>query len=256
MIAQINELSALDGICGGHVSELIKAYASAYGFGYDFCRFYAISDNNLAVGEVCILNSSMLVSFSDNAPLSAAAEAAELTVMLSPSEITVENGADMASRLVSDYSVSPLCHFDITAAHAFHSPDCLETNPQLDAVWRIASGAFDIADYSLWYTNSSHLRRHGVADFFVYKGASCLRALRTERNRVYFSDIATMDICRGRGYAEEMISAAVDIYRRKNNCCYLLSDTATASYYKKLGFTENEHGRYLGLSAAENGERE
>ena len=137
------------------------AYMRAYGPNYEFCRFYKLTDEN-GIGFMFIINSTLIICTDG---------------MLQPNEeINLFVSMNLPFRIEGDRHI--LEGIDLeehyqklnrTIFELIPDDSPLETieehvdfNPKLTDVYNILSEGFpNIADFSLWYTDTSHRTRHG-----------------------------------------------------------------------------------------------
>ena len=82
----------------------------------------------------------------------------------------------------------------------------VEFNPKLTDVYAILSEGFpNIADFSLWYTDTSHRCRHGISKVFTYRNSTTASVMFDIGSAVLIGQVATTAAARGRGYAREFL---------------------------------------------------
>ena len=119
-------------------------------------------------------------------------------------------------------------------------------DPSLSDVYSILSEGFpNIADFSLWYTDTSHRCRHGISKVFTYRDSTTASAVFDIENVVLIGQVATTVASRGRGYARDFLRWLAKFFNGNGKRAYLLALDIRTSFYREIGFREVEHETVL-----------
>jgi GNAT superfamily N-acetyltransferase len=216
------------------------AYMKAYGAGYEFCRFYKITDET-GVGFMFIINSTLIICGDGN--LGATEEIDLFVSMNLPFRIEGDQKILKGIKLLERYQELNRTVFELVA-------DCgplkateahVNLDPNLPEVYRILSEGFpNISDFSLWYTDTSHRCRHGISRVFTYRDSTTASAVFDIENVVLIGQVATDTAARGRGYAREFLRWLARFFNNLGERAYLLALDVRVSFYREIGFREVE----------------
>ncbi|MDE6671780.1 MAG: N-acetyltransferase [Ruminococcus sp.] len=216
------------------------AYLKAYGTGYDFCRFYKISDGN-ATGFMFMINSTLIICDDDNLKNIDEIELfinMNLPFRVEGSQHILENIG-----LHEHYQQLNRTIFElIPDSQPVESvEDYVDFNPHLPDVYKILSEGFpNIADFSLWYTDTSHRCRHGISRTFTYRNSTTASAVFDVENVVLIGQVATTESARGRGYARDFLRWLAGFFNGLDKKAYLMALDVRVSFYREIGFMETE----------------
>lgn len=214
------------------------SYMRAYGPNYEFCRFYKITDET-GSGFMFIINSTLIICTDGN--LQPNQEIDLFISMNLPFRIegdsNIIDGIDLPDRyqrlnrtifeLIPDES--PLETIE----------DHVEFNPKLTDVYAILSEGFpNIADFSLWYTDTSHRCRHGISRVFTYRNSTTASVMFDIGSTILIGQVATTAAARGRGYAREFLKWLAKFFNGLDKRAYLLALDVRRSFYDEIGFRE------------------
>lgn len=216
------------------------AYMKAYGAGYDFCRFYKITDET-GEGFMFIINSTLIIC--SDGKLEATDEIRFFINMNLPFRVEGD------SRILRDIGISE--HYQILNRTIFElTPDEKSTmfveknvdfDPDLTEVYKILSEGFpNIADFSLWYTDTSHRCRHGVSHVFTYQQSTTASVAFDINDVVLIGQVATKQAARGSGYAREFLKWLALFLNNLGKRAFLLALDVRVSFYREIGFKEIE----------------
>ncbi len=216
------------------------SYMKAYGLGYDFCRFYEISDEN-GKGYMFIINSTLIICSDDK--LSASEELEMFIEMNLP--FRIEGSQKILSELDASEHYQELHR---TVFELIPDESCgkfeegfVNFDPNLIEVYGILSEGFpNIADFSLWYTDTSHRCRHGISRVFTYKDCTTASVVFDIENEVLIGQVATKVEARGSGYAREFLKWLAQFFNNLGKRAYLLALDVRLSFYREIGFREVE----------------
>lgn len=217
------------------------AYIRAYGTGYDFCRFYKIEDEN-GKGFMFIINSTLIIC--GDGYLEASEEIDLFVSMNLPFRIEGDQKILKGIKIPDRYQQLNRTVFELIPDDSSpeNMEECVDLDPRLPDVYRILSEGFpNIADFSLWYTDTSHRCRHGISRVFTYKNSTTASAVFDIDNVVLIGQVATTAAARGRGYAREFLKWLAKFFNGLGKRAYLLALDVRVSFYREIGFRETEH---------------
>lgn len=219
----------------------ILAYMKAYGLGYDFCRFYEVSDEN-GKGYMFMLNSTLIICADDNMK---ATEEIEIFIRMNlPFRIEGTQKILLGLNSSEHYQQLSRTVFELVPDDktAYFNEEAVEFNPNLIDVYKILSEGFpNITDFSLWYTDTSHRCRHGISRVFTYKKCTTASAVFDIDNNVLIGQVATKIGSRGSGYAREFLKWLAHFFNSLGKRAFLLALDVRVSFYREIGFREIEH---------------
>lgn len=216
------------------------AYLKAYGTGYDFCRFYKVTDKN-ARGFMFIINSTLIICADEN--LTANEEIKLFVNMNMPfriegtqkilEEIEMPDIYQKLNRTVFELVPDGMTDNSIT--------EYVEMNPNLKEVYGILSEGFpNISEFSLWYTDTSHRCRYGISRTFTYRNSTTASAVYDIEDVVLIGQVATTATARGRGYARDFLKWLAGFFNGLGKKAYLMALDVRVSFYREIGFKETE----------------
>ncbi|MDE6501838.1 MAG: N-acetyltransferase [Ruminococcus sp.] len=221
------------------------AYLKAYGTGYDFCRFYRISDEN-GKGFMFMINSTLIICADENLQ-----DTKEINLFVSmnlPFRIEGSQHILRNIKIPEHYQQLNRTIFElIPDDNPLESiEEFVDFNPNLPDVYKILSEGFpNIADFSLWYTDTSHRCRHGISRTFTYRNSTTASAIFNIENVVLIGQVATTESARGRGYAREFLKWLAGFFNGLGKKSYLMALDIRVSFYREIGFREVEHETVL-----------
>jgi GNAT superfamily N-acetyltransferase len=212
------------------------AYMRAYGPNYEFCRFYKITDET-GVGFMFIINSTLIICGDGN--LEPNQEIDLFVSMNVPFRIEGDQKILEGITIPERYQVLNRTIFELipddTPLEAIE--EHVEFNPNLPDVYKILSEGFsNIADFSLWYTDTSHRCRHSISRVFTYRNSTTASAVFDIGSTVLIGQVATNKAARGRGYAREFLKWLAKFFNGLGKRAYLLALDVRVSFYKEIGF--------------------
>lgn len=215
------------------------AYLRAYGTGYDFCRFYKITDGN-GTGFMFIINSTLIICTDDVLQVND-----EIRLFVSMNlPFRIEGSQHILRGINNDrYQQLNRTVFELVPdGKPLESiEEFVDLNPNLPDVYRILSEGFpNIADFSLWYTDTSHRCRHGISRTFTYRNSTTASAIFNIGDVVLIGQVATTESARGRGYAREFLKWLAGFFNGLGKKAYLLALDIRVSFYREIGFKEVE----------------
>lgn len=217
------------------------AYIKAYGLGYDFCRFYEVSDDN-GKGYMFIMNSTLIICSDDKMSVT---EEIEIFIRMNL-PFRIEGSQNILNKLdySENYQKLNRTIFELIPDDNASDFDeaSVEFNPKLTDVYKILNEGFpNIADFSLWYTDTSHRCRHGISRVFTYKGCTTASVVFDIENDILIGQVATKIESRGSGYAREFLKWLAKFFNNLGKKAFLLALDVRVSFYREIGFREVEH---------------
>ena len=216
------------------------AYVKAYGTGYDFCRFYKITDEK-GTGFMFMINSTLIIC--DDGKLENIDEIQLFISMNLPFRVEGSQHILKSIKLNNHYQPLNRTVFELVPDNQpiESIEDFVEFNPHLPDVYKILSEGFpNIADFSLWYTDTSHRCRHGISRTFTYRNSTTASAVFDVEDVVLIGQVATTESARGRGYAREFLRWLAGFFNGLGKKSYLLALDVRVSFYREIGFKEVE----------------
>lgn len=212
------------------------AYMRAYGPNYEFCRFYKITGGS-GKGYMFIINSTLIICGDDRLELD---EELELFISMNlPFRIEGDQRLLESIDIAGRYQVLNRTIFELIPDEnqSAEVDQYVDLDPELTEVYRILSEGFpNIADFSLWYTDTSHRCRHGISRVFTYRGSTTASAVYDIGSTVLIGQVATDSASRGQGYAREFLRWLAGFFNRLGKRAYLLALDVRVSFYEEIGF--------------------
>ena len=216
------------------------AYMKAYGAGYDFCRFYKITDV-LGTGYMFIINSTLIICADDM--LEATEEIQIFVNMNLPFRIEGNQKILKGIKIPEHYQTLNRTVFELIPDENSYkfAEEYVDFDPHLPDVYKILSEGFpNIADFSLWYTDTSHRCRHGISRVFTYRNSTTASVIFDIENEVLIGQVATKVSARGSGYAREFLKWLALFLNNLGKRAFLLALDVRVSFYHEIGFKEVE----------------
>jgi len=213
------------------------AYMRAYGPNYEFCRFYKITGDYGGVGYMFIINSTLIIC--SDGELEPSEELNLFVSMNVPFRIEGDQNVLEGIKIPERYQTLNRTIFELipddTPLESIE--EHVEFNPKLTDVYKILSEGFpNIADFSLWYTDTSHRCRHGISRVFTYRDSTTASAVFDIGSTVLIGQVATNIAARGRGYAREFLKWLAKFFNGLGKRAYLLALDVRVSFYQEIGF--------------------
>ena len=111
----------------------------------------------------------------------------------------------------------------------------ITVNPALDQVFPIIKDGFPDVEYDGWYTDMSHKVRHGIAEIYLYNGAT-VTAAADMNGAVYLTLLASAKEARGSGAAKNMLRAIGAQFEKQGKEACILCREELVPFYNKAGF--------------------
>lgn len=216
------------------------AYMKAYGAGYNFCRFYKITDET-GMGFMFIINSTLIIC--TDGSLQATDELQFFISMNLPFRVEGDSHILCQIKLDEHYQVLNRTIFELVPDEKSQdfAEEYVDFNPSLPDVYSILSEGFpNISDFSLWYTDTSHRCRHGISRVFTYRDCTTASAVFDIGDEVLIGQVATKVSARGSGYAREFLKWLAYFLNNLGKRAFLLALDVRVSFYREIGFKEIE----------------
>lgn len=214
-------------------TEKIRSFADAYGFGYDFCRFWA--QDNSAV--MCSYYGDCTVSVSDGLSgdrveeLSGFLSSGMFRRLLVPYPLSKAHG--LAG--LTDEAVLMRWTGDVKKYDVIDKED-IRSDVSIGQVYEIARTAFDI-DPDTWYTDTSHMLRHGTAKLYMLEEGCCAVRMFASNGISYLSYVCTLPSRRGNGLAGRLLRGICTEETQNGNNVFIFCEEALAGFYEAVGFS-------------------
>lgn len=212
----------------------IRSYAEAYGFGYDFCRFYR-SDR----GSILINNANGVFDgdFLPDEELLCFIRFSGITSFEAAFDFDIE-GFDRTERF---FLTAP-----VTESFSYREED-LSVNCRLGEVYEILESSFGKMERDIWYADMSHRIRHGVSRLFLYKNCAAGAVDFEYGDMGYISDIAVSPESRGQGIAGELLKIIQVYLFTRNITGGLYAYNDMLPFYLHNGYKVTGSGSYYTL---------
>lgn len=217
------------------------SYMKAYGPNYEFCRFYKITDET-GCGFMFIINSTLIIC--TDGKLQPSHEIDLFISMNLPFRIEGDANIIGGINIPERYQRLNRTIFElIPDGSSLESiEEHVEFNPRLTDVYNILCEGFpNIADFSLWYTDTSHRCRHGISRVFTYKNSTTASVMFDIGSTILIGQVATTSAARGRGYARDFLKWLAKFFNGLGKRAYLLALDVRKSFYEEIGFREAGH---------------
>ncbi len=230
-------------------SAKIRALLDAYGAGYPFARFYAISSGEQALPEA-------VLAVSDGAGILCAPEgfapgALAAFLGLQPDIVSLLTDLSNAKALRALLpNARPLSSGDVMRCAQMPDvppqPDgtVFHQNERLDRIYPLLQKSFPgfSAPFDAFYADLSHRVRHGVtqAAWLEDRGAPAATAsiLGRDDTHALLGAVATAPACRGRGYGRYLVSRLTrEALQGGRAACLLCKSAAAHRLYTRIGYT-------------------
>lgn len=219
-------------------TEKIRSFADAYGVGYDFCRFY-VQDGTAALcsyygdctaAVICDLNPDSAEE------LAGFLGCGQFGRVLMPYRAALSMGLADKTRKVClmMYPHSTGVCVDI----AKESPD---SDISIGQVYEIAAHGFDI-DLNKWYTDMSHMLRHGSARLYSLGKSACAVRMFSSSGMSYLSYVCTLPEMRGKGLAGRLLRLICSEEAGAGNDTYVFCAGELSPFYERAGFIQTDFG--------------
>lgn len=235
MITAVTDRGTLETLLGEKrdiYTEKIRALAAGYGFGYDFCTF-AAQDNSAVIcsyygGATAALTGELTDSQTE-----------ELAAYLTFGQYdSVLMSYPLCERLGLSGSAEKLClmkcNGDVKKTIGYDKENPVTDSP-LSEIYEIVSGGFDI-DRDMWYTDTSHMIRHGIARAYVLGGKACAIRMFASGGISYVSYVCTRPEARGKGLATALLAHICAENAANGIETFVFCENKLRPFYESAGF--------------------
>ena len=111
----------------------------------------------------------------------------------------------------------------------------IAVNPALEDVFPIIKDGFPEVEHDGWYTDINHKVRHGIADVYLYNGAT-VTAAADMNGAVYLTLLASAKASRGTGAAKNMLRSLGCHFEAAGKEACILCREELVPFYNKAGF--------------------
>ena len=241
MIREIANASAVDvgALACCHYGRKILSCLTAYGTGYSFCRFFALSEGD-HTAWMMLQNSTLLISTQDD--FCGCADAVdELTLFIAMHQpFRVEGAQTLLTQLhLTGYQVLPRSVFQLVPGGISPLFDTAQVNtePRLDDVYQILSEGFpNLIAYDMWLTDTSHMVRRGLRHCYTYYNVTAATAIYDIGGHVLIGQVATKIKARGKGYARDFLHWIGNSLADEGKTGILYALDIRKSFYEEIGF--------------------
>ena len=235
MITAVTDRKTLETLLGSKhdiYTEKIRAFAEGYGFGYDFCTF-AAQDSTAVMCSYYGDATAALVGEPDSE------QASELAAYLTFGQYKrVLLPYRLCKRLGLSENAEKLCLMKCNG-DVKKTDDCDKEKPVTDCplgeIYEIVSGGFDI-DRDMWYTDTSHMIRHGISRAYVLGSAACALRMFASGGISYLSYVCTRPEARGRGLATALLAHICAENAADGSKTYVFCRDELRRFYENAGF--------------------
>lgn len=194
VIILIERIYTLDGISlsENYYGGKINAAARAYGFDYDFCKFYKSGEST-----ILIYNGNMVIDkkIPDEDEI---AFFAKFLGVCAVENAYLKNlkGYEKKRRYLLEKKL-------VRVGENICEP---VINSRLTACYEIVNEAFGKTDYVLWLTDKSHRVRHDISETFLIDNIAFGCVDFVYGNSGYITEIAVRNEYKGKGYGRKILS--------------------------------------------------
>lgn len=206
----------------GYYRGKVNAAAAAYGFSYDFCRFYSYGG-----GYILIYNSSCVMTGNFKK-----GELSEFLDFCGAYSLECPGGDAPAG-----FKPYKRTRLSCPVSEYEYDEKLLRVDSGFEDIYNILLSSFgEKIDHDLWYADISHRVRHGVSSTFLYKNCAAGRIDFIGGSCGYFSDIAVSPDHRRKGIGEELLKIMGAYLFRKGLCGELYAYNDVLPFYLRRGF--------------------
>ena len=239
-LLRADEAPAVLAADGGWPLLRIQTLLAAYGTEYDFCRFYRQEESG---SLLACLDTGALLWASSEADLE---EVASCLKMMGAGTLLAGETAGRALLPLlpgAESRTGTILEKRASGGDGKNLREAVDMPALREAYRLITEGFGPLGDFTTWYCDLSHRRRHGVCRVFLYDGRACAVAAQGE-GRVLLSQVAVSPACRRSGVGTALLRAVEAQYPDSLLAVYS-RDGGTDLFYQELGF--RPAGRWLEL---------
>ena len=234
MIRAVTDSAALYRALGDDITvytEKIRSLAEAYGFGYDFCRFW-VQDGGAVIGSYygeATAADCGHIGKARSSELAAFLCCGQFSGVLMPYSLYEKTGSYGAEKLLL-----------MRAGDGIKKTDDIYkvrtgTAVSIGEIYEIAKSGFDI-DFNKWYTDTSHMLRHGTVRLYALGSSACAVRMFASGGISYLSYICTVPEERGKGLAGSLLAHICAEESACGNEVFLFCAGELEGFYHKCGF--------------------
>ncbi len=206
-----------------YYSMKIKSLILAYGFSYDFCRFF-LSDKG---GVLCYYNDSVTVSGSfDNDELE------QFFLVNTPFCVEI---ADVDFE-PSGYKKIHRTLMKFVGEENNIDENFLEINGDLEKAFAVISDGFPDVIFDSWYVDLHRRIRQNVSKIIMYNGVATATMQFSFGEFAFFYMVATKKEERGKSYARNLLYYIANKLSNEGRFGYLFAKDERLSFYENIGF--------------------
>lgn len=239
MIKQIYQLPQLSfgnkDIFSGKILSLIEAY----GFNYDFARFFMQGESLL----ISKLDGDFVIAECGDNACEKQIHFEELGVFLQMQgfytilcSTFIETG--LKPYLKADYHRNNLMEYKLADDFPL---DNVSENPPLSEVFKVLCDAFDRINEDMWeswYLDMSHRVRHKISTIYMLDKTSTV-TIQFENDEIAFAgQIATLTAEQGKGYSRKLLHFVFHKYVAKGKSVLVTCKNEKLGFYEKTGFVK------------------
>ena len=188
----------------------IKALARAYGFSYDFLKFFA---GESAVTGIYYGSAVICGDVTE--------EEIGLCLTLGAGEILMPD---------SDIDLGEILYIMEYTGEAEENTS-LSSDTPYSQVYDILREGFDIS-FDDWYTDTCHNVRHGISEVFTLENKAAAQKMFTEDGITLISMVAVRETARGTGLGGRLIRAVSGRFAEKSRV-FVICERALVPFYEK-----------------------
>ena len=168
----------------------ILSYLQAYGFDYEFCRSFRLTEGE-KTGWMLLFNATLMICAEKPVALEETKTFVEMHL-----PFRIECPASFLPTLVTlpNYQKLRRTMFVLTPQPVSEEfqPEAVQKQPDLTAVYQILHEGFpNLLSYPLWLTDTSHRCRHGISQVLTYRDSTTVTILFDIENHVLVGQVAT-----------------------------------------------------------------
>ena len=235
MISKVNDKDELYELLSTEndvYTEKIRSLADAYGTKYDFCNFYKQTGGTVIsdyYGSACVAKSR-------TRPGDRLAELMEFLMCGKFRKVIMPFTTFDASNVDANYEKLCLMRYE---GGSVKTPDSekitLADETELTEISEIVADGFEL-DFNNWYTDISHMIRHGISRVYMLENNCCLVRMFASAGISYLSYVCTRKTERGKGLATRLIKAVCALETDAGNPPLVFCRNELLKFYEDTDF--------------------
>ena len=238
--------AALSGITADVYTEKIRAFAEGYGFGYSFCRFWRQDSGAVICGYYSDAAAVCHAPLTDTQAeeLAGFLTRTQFGHILMPYPLYERLGdcPDAEKTLLMKWSDDVKFSVDCDKGR-------LQTDVSLGQIYEIVRSGFDI-DFDKWYTDTSHMLRHGIAGVYMLGNSTCAIRMYSSSGISYVSYVCTLPEQRGTGLAGKLMKLVGITEKQKGNDTFVFCRNELRHFYESAGYSCVGYGADIFIGAS------